>query len=270
MGSDKTALRLAGACLLALVPALGEGAWNPPRKPDASAILREAEADARAKRYGDALAKQLWFHHNALRYDEGLYGVRLSFALASWLQLARQYPPAFEALKEVRDQAGMRILESRGRHGDFHDFSAISELLGEERATADLFEWLDQNNPALARRAYGVAQNALISTRRYRLCGKYIDSRESLARVLRLYREHQHLADHPRFGADLEDFAERNLSHSAATLVALLVLNARGAEADEVVAAVLKASPQADLKVKLERARKGELPEPWPRRADRR
>lgn len=258
---------LAG-CLFALVPAAAESAWTPPQRPDPSAILREAEADARDRRYADALAKHLWFHHNALKYDAALYGVRLSFALGSWVELAKQHRPAAEALREVRDQAGARIREGKGHHGEFHDFSSINEMLGEERATADLFAWLDRNNPALAKRSYGVAQSALIYTRQYRLCGRYIDSQETLGRLLRLYREHQRMAKDPRFGRNFQDFADSNLSHGAGTLVALLVLNERTAEADAVVAAVLKAAtPDAGFKKKMSRAREGMLPEPWPKRA---
>jgi len=257
---------LAG-CLFALVPVSAKAAWSVPERPDPAAILREAETDAREKRYADALAKHLWFHHNALKYDGALYGVRLSFALGSWTELAKHYRPASEALREVRDQAGARIREGRGHHGDFHDFSSINEMIGEEPATAELFVWLDQNNPALAKRSYGVAQSALIQTKQYRLCSKYIDSQQSLGRLLRLYREHQRMAKDPRFGRSFQDFADSNLSHGAGTLVALLVLNERTAEADAVVAAVLKATPDVGVKRKLGRAREGVLPEPWPRRA---
>ena len=267
MGTIELSRRWLAGCLLAFAPAAAHCAWIAPERPDPLAILREAEADARAKRYPDALAKQLWFHQNALKYDGALYGVRLSFALGSWTELAKEYRPASDALREVRDQAGTRVREGKGHHGDFHDFSAINEILGEEPATAELFAWLDQNNPALAKRAYGVAQSALIYTKQYRLCGRYIDSQESLGRLLRLYREHQRMAKDARFGRSFQDFADSSLAHGAGTLVALLVLNERTDEADAVVAAVLKVTSDAGLKKRLMRAREGVLPEPWPRRA---
>jgi hypothetical protein len=246
-------------------PAVCSGAWTPPERPDPSAILNEAQADARAKRHADALAKHLWFHHNALKYQPSLYGVRLSFALGSWLDLGKQYPPALQALKEVRDRTGARLRDGKSSRGDFHDFSSINEVLGEEHTTAELFVWLDQNNAALARRSYGVAQKALIHAKLYELCGKYIDSKESLERILRLYREHQRMAKDARFGADFMAFAERSLSHSAATLVALLALNNRGEEADQVAAAVLKERQDAGLRSQLTAAKKGVVPEPWPK-----
>lgn len=254
-------------CLLYAMISVARSDWKPPGKPDPTVILGEADADARARRYADALAKHLWFHDNALKYERGLYGVRLSFALASWAQLGKQYPPALQALKEVRDTTGRRLRESKGKRGDFHDFSSISEVLGEEEATADLFVWLDQNNTAMAKRSYGVAQNALIRAKYYQLCGKYIDTKESLEMMLRLHREHQRMVGDSRFGTDFKEFAEKSFSHAASTLVALLVLNQRPGEADQVIAAVLKERPDAGLKRELSAARKGVVPEPWPSRA---
>ena len=253
------------ACLLYAMTSIAQSDWKPPEKPDPSVILDEAAADARAKRYADALAKHLWFHENALKYERGLYGVRLSFALGAWLELGKQYPPALEALKESRDTAGRRIREHKGKRGDFHDFSSINEVLGEEHATADLFVWLDQNNATLAKSSYGVAQNALIHAKYYQLCGKYIDTKQSLEMILRVHREHQRMVGDSRFGADFKDYAERSLSHHASTLVALLVLNQRTGEADQVIAAVLKERPDAGLKDQLNAARKGVVPEPWPK-----
>src|SRR5688500_5081235 len=108
------------SCLLYSMTSIAQSDWKPPEKPDPSVILNEAESDAGAKRYPDALAKHLWFHENALKYERGLYGVRLSFALGAWFELGKQYPPALEALKEVRDIAGRRVRERKGKRGDFH------------------------------------------------------------------------------------------------------------------------------------------------------
>jgi hypothetical protein len=253
------------ACLL-FVTALAYGDWAPPANPDPSAILREAKVDARAERYGEALAKQLWFHRHALEHERGLYGVRLSFALQSWINLGKRYPPALKTLKEVRDEAGLRVRSGEGTWHDFHDFVAISESLAENVETANLFVWLDQNNPALAKRSYVVAQGALIHAKQYQLCGKYIDPAKSVELMLQVYGVHQRLSKKRGPDSGLMEFADKSLAHDAGTLVALLVLNERTSEADQVIAAVLKERPDPDLKSKLENARKGVIPEPWPKR----
>ena len=61
--------------------------------------------DAAARRYDVALAKQLWFHKNAVRYNRSLSAVRTSFALGYWRRLADSYPPALDALKRTREEA---------------------------------------------------------------------------------------------------------------------------------------------------------------------
>jgi hypothetical protein len=253
-------------CLLGVMSTHSHADWKPPEKPDPSKILTEAHNDTGAGRFHDALAKHLWFHHNALKYRPSLYGVRLSFALGSWAELGKKHPPALQALKDVRDETGTRIREGKGNREDFHDFSSINEVLGDEHTTAELFVWLDQNNSGLAKLSYDVAQRALIQTGQYQLCGKYIDSKASVRMILHIYRQHQRMVKDGQFGPDLEDFANRSLANSAATLVALLVLNNRAEEADQVAAAVLKERSDASLKQQLDAASKGVVPDPWPKR----
>jgi len=240
--------------------------WTPPPKPDPSTILNEAKTDAMAGRYGDALAKHLWFHHNALKVRRSLYGVRLSFALGYWMDLAKHYPPALEALKTTRDEAVARIRQGNSTRDDFHDVSSINEHLNEDEGTTELFVWLDEHNSKLATSSYGVAERSLIRSQRYELCGKYIDPKRSSDRMVTLYREHQRMAKEGRFGGDMSEFSQRSLSNSATTLVALLVLNGRTAEADDVVARVLREWPDENFRKALEKAKTGAVPEPWPPR----
>ena len=59
--------------------------------PDAREVhnrLREARAAAKAGRYEEALDGYIWFHENSVNIP-GLGGVRLSFALVSWIDLGR-------------------------------------------------------------------------------------------------------------------------------------------------------------------------------------
>ena len=253
------------ACAWALMSSVANSDWTPPRNPDPSAIFHEAQADARAKRYGDALAKHLWFHENALTYQPSLYGVRLSFALSAWVSLGQEYPPALQALKEVRDRTGSRIRGGSGTHSDFHDFSSINEVLHEQAATAALFVWLDQNNARMADDVYDIAQPALIYAKQYRLCGKYINSQETVQSMRRLYREQLAMVNSGRFGPDIKAYAERSFTHDASTLVALLVLNDRGPEADDIIATVLKDFPDPAFRSQLQQAREGKIPPQWPR-----
>lgn len=254
------------ALALAAAAAHAWAQWTPPPAPDPSAILNEAREDARTGRHTDALAKHLWFHRNALSFERSLYGVRLSFALASWLDLAERYPPALAALRGERDASVARLRAGTGARGDFHDVSSINEYFGAQAATAQLFAWLDAHRPELAKSVYRIAQRALVGAGDYALCGKYLEPERETASMLELYRVHQRMVASSRFGDDLRDFARRSLANGAGTLVALLVVNGRAAEADQVMAAVLKEVPDEELRKALEEARKGSVPPPWPAR----
>jgi hypothetical protein len=240
--------------LFALALSGAQAAWTPPAKPDPAQILKEARGDRAAGRYDDALAKHLWYHQNALKIQPAQYGIRLSFALSEWADLARTYPQAMEALQATRRDAAARVRASGGRE-DFADYAAISHYLGEEAATAELFAWLDQNNPKLAAEVYPVAEEALIERKQYRLCGKYLDSTRATQDILDVHRSVLERAD-----PELRRFAEAAFSRKAATLVALLAINGRNAEADKVMAAMLKEWPSDRLRKDLAKARKGVMP----------
>src|SRR6185436_8688257 len=105
--------------------------WKPPEKPDPSAIFNEAQQDSRAGRFEDALAKQIWFHENALKIEPAQYGVRLSFALVAWRDLAAKYPPAMEALQKARDTAEAKVKTTAEVFESFHDAVSLNETLRE-------------------------------------------------------------------------------------------------------------------------------------------
>ncbi|MCC7146515.1 MAG: hypothetical protein IT443_08720 [Phycisphaeraceae bacterium] len=252
-------------------PSAGQGGqttkstWRPPKDPDPSQILDEAEADAQVGRYADALAKQVWFHENALKYQPAMYGVRLSFALGSWKELGDVYPPAMAKLKSVRDQAEKQVREGQADFDDFHDLTAINDSLQEGEKTKELFLWLDANKPEFAQSVFSVAESDLIRAKEYQLCGKYIgDAEETYVRMEYSYRMHQQMARKPEFGAHTQRFGEMSFTNDCTTLIALLAVNGRQEEADRIAEQASKAWDDPEFHKKLEEARQGIVPEPWP------
>lgn len=246
-------------------------AWTPPADPDPQKILQEADADAQAKRYEDALAKHVWFHEHALEYQPSLTGVRLSFALSSWLKLGEEYPPALVKLREIRDAAKERVTPTKGRKiafDDFHDFESINKSLGDEKQTVEAFQAIDAADADEAPRLFPLAEPALIRAKDYKLCGKYIDADESLERILDSYNMADKLASNPKIGERYLKYANKKFLNDSATLVALLVVNDRKAEAEEVMHELKKAKGDSKLHAKLaaalETAIEGVVPKPWP------
>ncbi len=156
----------------------------------------------RAGEYAEALERHIWFHENVLDHQPSMYGVRLSFALSNWNALADKYPPAMEALLELRDNTEAAVRES-GDFEMFHDLYALNRQLDNVQNTIEVFEYLDQEHPARARRVWRIARDTVIDTERYDLAQKYIgDPVRAFARVKSLYDQNVSMYDDPRFGGD--------------------------------------------------------------------
>jgi hypothetical protein len=136
--------------------------------------LRLARVAADEGRYADALREHIWIHEHALEYEPAFYGVRLSFALAYWVELANVYPEARRALEEIRDREMERLRLGKGDPATFHDVKSINEHLECERSTSDLFNEMASNFPALASRCADLALAALVKTERYELARRYV------------------------------------------------------------------------------------------------
>jgi len=145
-------------------------AWTPPENPNPQQILDEAQSDAKAGRYEDALAKHVWFHENALRVDPSYYGVRLSFALADWVKLGSQYPKALEKLREIRDEKDAKLRGGLRDRDLFDDVASINQYLGESTRTVSLFKELHSANPQFAQDSFELAVEALVEAGEFSLC----------------------------------------------------------------------------------------------------
>lgn len=250
---------------LALASASAPGdKWTPPENPDPQAILQEAQGDTAASRYEAALAKHVWFHENALSIEPAFYGVRLSFALSYWHELAQKYPPALTKLQEIRDEAAREVLEGKDVRESFHDMAAINDTLEEDSLTKDTFQALDGKNPKAAKQVFDIAQPALVRAKAYSLCGKYVEPKGDYAAMRENYRRGKQLAKDPRFGPRHLDFANKNFANDATTLVAILAVNDRKTEAEEIARSAGDEWDDASFHDELAKAVKGEVPDPWP------
>ncbi len=144
--------------------------------------MRSGEKAAREGRYSEALANYLWFHDHALEYQPSLYGVRLSFALAAWRELAELYPPAKDALLQIRDRKAGALLEGMADRGAFDDVAAINHYLDEQRSTYELFVDLHNRFPELARSCASIAMPALIESGDFKLARIFLNDPEGAIR----------------------------------------------------------------------------------------
>jgi len=257
-------MRYAIAFILLGATSLHADDWTPPKDPDPQAILQEARADTKAGRYETALAKHVWFHQNALSIHPSLYGVRLSFALSYWWELATEYPAALTKLKEIRDTAEGNVRGGKNVRESFHDMESINDHLDEQSKTKELFESLHENDPKTAKEVFDLAQPSLIKGKAYVLVGKYISPKDDFGKMREGYRQNKKLADDTRFGARHLEFANKKFANDSTTLVAILTLNDRKKESEEIAASARAEWDDDSFHAALEKALMGVVPDPWP------
>jgi hypothetical protein len=233
--------------------------WIPPANPDPQAILNEAHHDTMARRYDEALAKHEWFIRNASDIDRADHGARLPAAFSSWKQLADVYPPAKTKLIEIRDEANEKVTSDDNAVESFNVFAAINSVLGEDQNTVALFKTLDKDNSQSAAEAFEAARPALIKAGELQLCGTYVDPKE-YPRLVEKYHRMLNLPADPKVDEHQTEFAQKGFSNSVTTLVALLVLSDRKADAERIAADAKTVWPDKSFVEALDKALKGEVP----------
>lgn len=195
--------------------------------------------------------------------EPGLSGVRLSFALAYWLDLAEDYPPALAAFRRVRDETEQALREQPGSFPLFHDIRSMNARLGEGLRTADLFESVAATNAVAAKRIYPLAERGLIRAGRFEACNKFLEPEARTELASRGYQAAKRFRSERQIQNDAE-MEEEDLRHfmcNMATLVGLLVMNGRSNEAILVRDRALQDIDEPDFRTMLEAALAGHLPE---------
>ncbi len=140
--------------------------------------LNAAKVAAREGRFAEALSEYIWFHNHALEEEPALQGVRLSFALGYWMELAGQYPQARIALQNIRNEKTKCLNEGGEDVKLFIDVAAINESLNNDEATYDLFCLINSRNPTLAAHCAKSAIPALVKAYDFKLARYFIPDPE--------------------------------------------------------------------------------------------
>ena len=144
--------------------------------------LHAAARMTREGRHEEALGELVWFHEHALEEEPALYGVRNSFGLLYWMDLARAYPSARTALEAQRDRHVAALLAGTGGRQAFKDLAAINEHLGCKAQTYQVFTDLLARDPDTAQACSRRAMDAIIEAGDFALAGRFLSYPEQLVR----------------------------------------------------------------------------------------
>lgn len=205
------------------------------RAEDMHEYLSQTETLARQGKHAEALERFIWFHENVLQHDESMSGVRLSFALIYWDKLAEKYPPARNAMLEIRDRTTRRLLESGGNFTLFQEAAALNRTLKDDAGTIHLFEELEKAYPKEASTYWIVAKDYVIAAKRYDIASRYIkDLEQEFRRIRQRYEEDLELADDPRLGPDFKTYTQNHLTESVLQLIEVALATDRRKEAESI------------------------------------
>jgi hypothetical protein len=217
--------------------------WVPPVNPDPERILRSAESDAVSSRYELAVAKSVWYYRDGLRHDSSIPPQHFTEAWRFCAELVKEYPPAIDALRKMRDSAKASVLSDQHVLFRFADYAAINRELSDQRETVSLFLQLHENDAKRAEAVYRLAQDDLIGDKRYAICIQYVDADKDFQSLVEGYQT----KISGLLGASpiATEMRKRRFIHEAGSLIALLAVSGERDAAERLAnkaAAVVKES----------------------------
>jgi hypothetical protein len=204
--------------------------------------LYEIDALIENGKFDKALEKHLWFHE-ASRESPGMGGVRLSFALESWLDLANKYSPAMDSLIQLRDGYKDSLLKGNGTFDNFHDLFAINLYLKNDGNTYSVFMKLHENYPEQAKSYYHVVEDILIDKKQYDICAAYITDPmkkyKHIEKLHKLNKDFSRKQSGPR-DEEFEQYTEESYTKGVCQLIGVLSALGKADVAKEIQMASLK------------------------------
>jgi len=230
----------------------------PDEKPNFQNIRTEADTLMNQGRFDEALQRHIWYFNHALEYGES-NPVRLSFGLMGWGELARRYPPARQALIDIRNRDAQLFSNGGGCFNLFLEVTNVNRTLREDDATVALFNSVRKKNAAVAKQCYFAAETLLVSKGEYALCLSYLG--DPMAKF-------KHLLEQWNMGKDgnSRDVYANIFVGETCRLIEILVGTGHKAEAEAIRNQAVAALDDARLKLAIgdaeervrQRSRQGE------------
>ena len=146
---------------------------------------QNAQKLARDGNAAEALKEFLWCYDEGMPRVSGYAGVRMSFLLNSIAELGKKHPDALVALRERRDQALQRMLNSESDADAAQDLGSLNRVLKEDANTLAVFDQLPAEDSRRQKMA-AMAYDHLVEAQRYgdAVLGRPYESVSSLFETL--------------------------------------------------------------------------------------
>jgi len=171
----------------------------------------------RQGKYEEALKRFLWFDRQVYDSASEMNGVRRSFALSYWMELADRYPPALDSMLEIRNSKTTKILSNGGTCALFADVVAINRTLKENSKSISLFETLLTQSPVQAKRCHVYIISDLLNSKRYDLMKGVVDPIAEFKKDVKFHN--QSLAELGEYEEEVNKLRKKTFSMKAKQLI---------------------------------------------------
>lgn len=139
--------------------------------------IRKAYMDAQEalnnQDYERAHQQYDWLFEHAEKIEPSFRGVRVSFGLSSWLEVAKHYPPAMKRLLDLHQQALLRYHQTYECQV-FRDFARLSHYLEKQGDVLKEFERVAQSDTSQAKDVFYWAYDCLVADKQWSICAQYL------------------------------------------------------------------------------------------------
>ncbi len=158
--------------------------------PEILTVLKDAKTAHQAGDFANALNFYEHFFDHALDDDPyALYAIRLSHCLQGWADLAQTFPGAKNALERKKREMLSQYLDQRAPER-FHDFFAISQVLGNEIDALEEFLKLHHTEPKSAAKLSKYVWDDLINHEHWKVCDALLgDASQKMDELLAVFDE---------------------------------------------------------------------------------
>lgn len=141
---------------------------------DPGEVLNSARNSFKKEDYPDALEKYIWFFENSTVINKAAYtGVRRSYCLGEWADLASIYPPALETLIAQKNTSINGFKETKSID-NFRDSAAICYFLNCMEEVIILFKEVYKDDKELSKKLFSSVFEYLARNKEWGICREYL------------------------------------------------------------------------------------------------
>lgn len=138
-----------------------------------SDVIKAARIAFEAKDYLTALEKYKWFFENSIKINKAYIGVRLSYCIDEWANLAKVYPTAMDSLVEQKNVA-LRNFNKTSDTSSFKDYATICEYLNCSEEAVLLFKDAHSANRELSKKLFRSVYEPIAQNKEWEICREYL------------------------------------------------------------------------------------------------